>query len=484
MLASIRKFSKSFVAKIFIAIIALPFIMWGMGDVFRSGKQNVIVEINEKKINLKEFITYLQKINLSKEEIDKIGKSKLIDGILSNYISEKIIEIETEKKGIQLTDQGLMKILINDKTFHKDNKFSRTKYEKFLLKSGYTAPTYEAYLKGIEHKGQLLNYYSGGIRLPEFIIKDIYKKENSVKEIEFLDLNKIYSQKKINEEDIQAFYKENKDFFKEKFISFRYLKLIPENLTKKKEFDEEYYEKLDELENKILDGQNFDSIISGNEKSVKKFNLINSRKTREDGTKIEGIENKLLGKIFQIKEKKSPKFINFDNNYYIVEVLDEKDITLSINNKDLRKNIEARLKIRFKIKENIKLIDEIKNKKFTKSKMLEISQKNTVEIKNTKINGINDKKEFVPQLVKKIYDYSAGEIFVLSDSILKENFLIRIVKQIDPKIKNNSEDYKKYMKKANAEYITKVYQSYDKYINSNYKIEVNQKVFERLKNSF
>ena len=484
MLASIRKFSKSFIAKIFIAIIALPFIMWGMGDVFRSGKQNVIVEINEKKINLKEFITYLQKINLSKEEIDKIGKSKLIDGILSNYISEKIIEIETEKKGIQLTDQGLMEILINDKNFHKDNKFSRTKYEKFLLKSGYTAPTYEAYLKGVEHKGQLLNYYSGGIRLPEFIIKDIYKKENSVKEIEFLDLNKIYSQKKINEEDIQAFYKENKDFFKEKFISFRYLKLIPENLTKKKEFDEEYYKKLDELENKILDGQNFDSIISGNEKSVKKFNLINSRKTREDGTKIEGIENKLLGKIFQIKEKKSPKFINFDNNYYIVEVLDEKDITLSLNNKDLRKNIEARLKIRFKIKENIKLIDEIKNKKFTKSKMLEISQKNTVEIKNTKINGINDKKEFTPQLVKKIYDYSAGEIFVLSDSILKENFLIRIVKQIDPEIKNNSEDYKKYMKRANAEYITKVYQSYDKYINSNYKIEVNQKVFERLKNSF
>ena len=44
MLGSIRKFSKSFLAKIFIAIIALPFLMWGMGDVFRSGKQNVLVE--------------------------------------------------------------------------------------------------------------------------------------------------------------------------------------------------------------------------------------------------------------------------------------------------------------------------------------------------------------------------------------------------------------------------------------------------------
>ena len=104
MLASIRKFSKSFVAKIFVAIIALPFILWGMGDVFRSGKQNVIVEINDEKINSKEFITYIQKINLSKEEIDRVGKSKLIDDILTNYISEKIIEIETKKKGNKITN--------------------------------------------------------------------------------------------------------------------------------------------------------------------------------------------------------------------------------------------------------------------------------------------------------------------------------------------------------------------------------------------
>ena len=98
MLASIRKFSKSFIAKIFIAIIALPFIMWGMGDVFTSGKQNILVEINDEKINSKDFVTHLQKINLTREQVDSIGKSKLLDDILTNYISEKIIDIEREKK--------------------------------------------------------------------------------------------------------------------------------------------------------------------------------------------------------------------------------------------------------------------------------------------------------------------------------------------------------------------------------------------------
>ena len=91
MLSSIRKFSKSFMAKIFIAIIALPFLLWGMGDVFRSGKQNVIVEINKDKISSKEFVNYIQKVQLTNEEIKKFGKSKIFDDVLTNYISEKII---------------------------------------------------------------------------------------------------------------------------------------------------------------------------------------------------------------------------------------------------------------------------------------------------------------------------------------------------------------------------------------------------------
>ena len=112
MLGSIRNFSKSFLAKIFVAIIALPFVLWGMGDIFSSGKQNVIAEINQKKISSKEFINYIQKISITKKEMDTIGKDKFFEDLLTNYISEKIISIEGEKKGVELSDVGLKKILI------------------------------------------------------------------------------------------------------------------------------------------------------------------------------------------------------------------------------------------------------------------------------------------------------------------------------------------------------------------------------------
>ena len=44
MLGPIRKFSSSIYAKVFLIIVIMPFIFWGMGPVFQSGKKNVIVE--------------------------------------------------------------------------------------------------------------------------------------------------------------------------------------------------------------------------------------------------------------------------------------------------------------------------------------------------------------------------------------------------------------------------------------------------------
>ena len=54
------------------------------------------------------------------------------------------MSLEIEKLGIVVSDSALRDIIKNDKSFFKNDKFSRTEYEKFLLKSGITAPQFEA----------------------------------------------------------------------------------------------------------------------------------------------------------------------------------------------------------------------------------------------------------------------------------------------------------------------------------------------------
>ena len=61
MLGSIRKFSSSIYAKVFLFIVAIPFVFWGMGDLFFSGNKNTIVKIDNNKISTQEFINFIQK---------------------------------------------------------------------------------------------------------------------------------------------------------------------------------------------------------------------------------------------------------------------------------------------------------------------------------------------------------------------------------------------------------------------------------------
>ena len=483
MIASIRKFSKSILAKIFVGIIALPFILWGMGDVFRSGNQNVIAEINETKISTKEFMDYLRAINITEAEIKSKGKEKLINDVLTNYISEKIILIETKEKGIRLTDSSLKRMLMSDNEFRKDGEFLRTKYEKFLLTNGFTAPQYEKNIINFETKGQLLTYYSGGIKLPNFLVDDLYKQENKSKQISFIDLEKVYSQNTITDTKVKEFYEKNKEFFKDRFRTFRYLKLSPEILLGKKDFDETFFKKIDEIENGILDGKNFNDITSFGNKSIKEIGPINSKKFKNNGDEFV-INEKLLLEVFKIQNLNVPVFIGFDNNFYIAEVTKEEEIVLGIGNKNVRDTINKQIKIVNLIEKNSSLAIKIQEKKFGKKEMLELSQKNNVPINKAEIKNINDDSIFSKVLLKQIYSQSSGQIFTITDyPVAKKNFLVKIEQETDPIINSDSQIYKQYIEKANAQYISKVYKSYDSYINAIYKININEKVLERLINS-
>ena len=116
--------------------------------------------------------------------------------------------------------------------------------------------------------------------------------------------------------------------------------------------------------------------------------------------------------------------------------------------------------------------------------MIEFSKKNNIEFKKATIKNIRDDKQFEINLINQIYKYNKGQIFIISDSLMKKNYLVVITNEVNPDIDTNSDIYKANLIKTNSEYIKKVYQSYDVYINSKYKVNVNDNVFERIKNSF
>ena len=112
MLRSVRKFSSSPYAKIFLAIVILPFIFWGMGPVFQDGNQNTIVTIGKNKISKEEFINYV-KYNSQISEEEMLNEN-LMQELLYNFVGIKLMNMEIENFDIQLSENALSKIIKNE----------------------------------------------------------------------------------------------------------------------------------------------------------------------------------------------------------------------------------------------------------------------------------------------------------------------------------------------------------------------------------
>ena len=484
MLTSIGKISKSFFVKLLVGIIILPFVFWCMGDVFRGGNQNVIASIDSKKVSTQEFVEYLRRLNLSEEQIKNLPKTDLIEKILSDYIGKRVMSLEIEKLKISVNDNSLRNIIKNDKLFFKDDKFSRTEYEKFLIKSGVTAPQFETNIAEQEKRRQFLSSLSGGIVVPEKLVVQEYRKENQAKTIKYIDLEKFHSKDRPSEKSKKELYEKNKDIFYTEYKKIKYAEITPEKISGSKEYNENFFKQLDNIENNVLDGQSFEETVKNNNLEVVSIKKINAKKEDENQNKIKNLSDKLFKKIFNLRNIKFPEVVNLDNKYFIAEVSNIEKITKSLNDPEVQEALIAQISFKNKIEKNTSIIKDISMGGFNKEKFLKFAQDNNLEIKDYKINSLKQNEVFSEGIIKRIFLTKDNEIDLITDNTLTKSFLVFTIKSDFKNLSRNTNEYEKYEAKARLNLINKIYESHDNNLNEKYEVELNQRTIDRVKNSF
>ena len=484
MITSIGKFSKSFFIKLLVGIIILPFVFWGMGDVFRGGNQNVIASIDSEKISTQEFVEHMRRLNLSKEQIKNLPKTDLIEKILSDFIGKKVMELEIEKLGISVNDNALRNIIKKDELFSKDKKFSRTEYEKFLVKSGITAPQFEANIVLQEKRRQFLNSLSGGLVIPEILVTQEYKKENQTKTIKFVDLEKFYSKTKPSNKSKKELYDRNKDVFFTEFKSLRYAEIIPDKVSGNKSYDEAFFKQLDVIENNILDGLKFNEAVQNNNLKVVSIKKINVKKEDENKNIIKNLPDNLFKKIYSLNSINSPEIINIDNKFYLAEITNIEKKNKAFEDSEVQEALNAQLNFKNKIESNASLIKDISMGAMDGKKFLKFASDNELEVKNYTISSLKQNDIFTKGIIKRIFLTKDGEIDLITNSTLTKSFLVLAVKTKYKKLEKESKEFEQYEAKARLNLINMIYQSHDSNLNKKYKVELKQRTIERVKNSF
>ena len=484
MATSIGKLSKSFFLKLLVGIIILPFVFWGMGDVFRGGNQNVVATVDSHKISSQEFVNYINRLNLNEKQVKNLSKTDLVEQILSDYIGKKVMSLEIKNLGIEVSDNALRDIIKNDKTFFKDDKFSRTEYEKFLIKSGITATQFEDNIVEQEKRRQFLSSLAAGIVIPESLVETEYRKENQTKTFQYIDLDKYHSKSKPSQESIKELYERNKNVFFTEFKSIRYAEIKPELISGGKEYNEKFFKQLDIIENNVLDGQSFEETAKTNNLKIIELKKINAKKENEEKNKVENLPDNLFKKIYNIKSIQSPEVINFKSKYYLAEIKDEEKKNRPMDDPEVLEALNAQLSFKQKIENNTSLAKDISLGAFDNENFNKFASDNGLIVKDYKISNLKQNDIFGEGLVKQIFLTQDGDINLLTNNTLTKSFLVSTKKTEYKKLDKNSNEFEQYEAKARLNLINKIYQSYDENANQKYKVEVNQRTIDRVKNSF
>ncbi len=468
MISKFKNITNSKLSWIIVAMIAIPFVFWGMGDVFTRGNTNNVAKINNNTISVSDFINHVNELglneNIIKENIDK----NLFEDLLSQLISQKLMEMEIENLNLNYSDKALKERITNNKNFFDNNEdFSRTKYEKFLLENNISAAQFERRLKSSELQKILFNYINGGLIVPNFLISKKFINENKNIEIDFVNLENNYK-KVFSLDEIENFIKSNENILKKDFINFKYVKIMPQNLLGNDEYSNEFFNIIDEIDNKVLNNENIE--IIANQYNLK-LNLVKDYYPFDEKFKLIYSKKNNLNQV---------NLIDNNDHYLLFEINKVENKLPNINSNEFREEIEISLKNEFRYEYNKKLLEDIQGKKLDYKDLKNFNSSGNVE--KIVINSINDNNKFSTDAVKLVYSLPEKSFVLINDSL--NNIYLAYIKKINDKIKITENDLKNYLLKSNIEIRDTLYSSYDIFLSEKYEIKLFQNTIERLKNNF
>ncbi len=222
MLRFLRKGATSLYVKLFLVIIVIVFIFWGIGN-FTSERKNLVAKVNGIPITLKEFQEYYNfQISRLKQAFGELSSKdlatlRLKEQVLEELIKLKLLEDQAEKLKIKITPVEVTYAISQIPSFQENGKFSPAKYQYILRELGISPEFFEKLIKSDLIYQRLKLLLTAPVIVSEEEIKEYLKYNKQILEILEVDLPLRECMQKITftEKDLEKYYLAHRDIYKE-----------------------------------------------------------------------------------------------------------------------------------------------------------------------------------------------------------------------------------------------------------------------------
>ncbi|MBK1693761.1 peptidylprolyl isomerase [Chromatium weissei] len=154
MLQTIRTRTQGWVAWVIVALISIPFALWGIQSYLDVGGESIAATVNGIEISNRDLDQRVQEARMklrerlgARDDLAAFNDQRLRTEVLNNLIQDLLLRDVTQQLGLRVSDQDVQLQVLSEPAFQKDGRFEREIYERTLQLQGLTPVQFEAQVR-------------------------------------------------------------------------------------------------------------------------------------------------------------------------------------------------------------------------------------------------------------------------------------------------------------------------------------------------
>ncbi len=223
MLDAIRNHTQGWLAKVILALITIPFALFGIDSYFNNAGSNVAVaKVNGDKISIQEYNNAIEMVrNRLQSEGQKVDSAmlesaELKQSVLDGLITRRLVNEEIQRSNFKISDEQLSQHILSMPEFQENGQFSEDIYQKTLEQNKFTATKFEN-----DRRSELLTQQARDglamlVSIPKNVAEQTLKFAHQQRDVSVAEIKTapFLTQTKVTPAQVKAYYERHKDKFK------------------------------------------------------------------------------------------------------------------------------------------------------------------------------------------------------------------------------------------------------------------------------
>lgn len=222
MLEALRKHTQGWMAKVILALITIPFALFGIDSYLnQAGSQVAVAKVDGQKISLQEYSNAVENArNYMQSQGQKVETSMLESpafkqSVLNGIISRRLIEAAVADYRFTVSDEQLSEHILGMPEFQNAGKFSEETYSQLLAQNKLTPAKFEQGIRTDLTAQQVRDGLNALVFMPQKVAEQSLMAEFEQREVTVVDVKAtdFIGQADVKPEQVQAYYNQHKPKF-------------------------------------------------------------------------------------------------------------------------------------------------------------------------------------------------------------------------------------------------------------------------------